>query len=68
MSQAMSKCISNGIKVYPIVENRNQLRLVININGTEKHGDKLFNAKPSKRDDKWWDKVYAIYEQLSQKL
>jgi hypothetical protein len=70
--KAISKCLNNGITIYPIVINEtyfigkrkiNYVKIEINNNGVKKLGKEKY-----KQDETLTNKVYELYEVLSKKI
>jgi hypothetical protein len=53
--EAMSICFKNDIKVYPVIESKQSLRIEINYKGKKKKGNQIFN-------------VYSEQKQLQKKM
>jgi len=70
--KAITKCLSNGITIYPIVIDEtyhvgkrkyNYVKIEINVNGAKKLGNDKY-----KQDETLTQKVFELYEVLNLKL
>jgi hypothetical protein len=70
--KAITKCLSNGITIYPIVIDEtyhigkrkyNYVKIEINVNGAKKIGSDKY-----KQDETLTNKVFELYEVLNLKL
>lgn len=70
--KAITKCLSNGITIYPIViedtyhvgkRKYNYVKIEINVNGAKKVGNDKY-----KQDETLTNKVFELYEVLNLKL
>jgi hypothetical protein len=70
--KAVTKCLSNGITIYPIViedtyhigkRKYNYVKIEINVNGAKKIGNDKY-----KQDETLTNKVNELYEVLNLKL
>ena len=70
--KAITKCLSNGITIYPIVIDEsyfigkrkiNYVKIEINVNGAKKLGNDKY-----KQDETLTNKVFELYEVLNLKL
>jgi hypothetical protein len=70
--KAVTKCLSNGITIYPIViedtyhvgkRKYNYVKIEINVNGAKKIGSDKY-----KQDETLTNKIHELYEVLNLKL
>lgn len=70
--KAITKCLSNGITIYPIVIDEsyfigkrkiNYVKIEINVNGAKKLGNDKY-----KQDETLTQKIHELYEVLNLKL
>ena len=65
--KAMSKCLKNGIRIYPVPYGYN-FKIIIERNGKPKPGKDVFPAKAEKDKPGVFDKIRELYDQIAEKI
>jgi hypothetical protein len=58
---AMSWCLKREIKIYPVPINNTTLKICVDIKGKKHMGNKIYQSKPRKKDEKWWEEIFLLY-------
>ena len=58
---AKSWCIKNKILVYPVPVTATTLKIEVDFKGKLNLGDTIFQSKPKKKDQKWYEVIDEIY-------
>jgi len=55
-------CHENGIFIYPTVFSFTKYKLVINTNGKEKKGEKIYSQFPTGKEENWGEVIKELYQ------
>ena len=66
ISEAMSICFKNNVKVYPIVFDQNHLKVEVDYNGRKKQTEAKYNWKTQQKELQ--NKIKELYEAAAKKI
>ena len=66
INEEMSICFENGVKVYPVVYDRNHMKVEVDYNGRKKQGSEIYNWKTEQKQMQI--KIIEIYEEIAKRI
>ncbi len=66
ISNLMSKCFKQNIKIYPVIHDKNHLKIEIDFAGRKKLGSQIFNWKTEQKELQY--KIQELYYEISKRI
>ncbi|QDP52661.1 MAG: hypothetical protein GOVbin3171_22 [Prokaryotic dsDNA virus sp.] len=66
INEEISICLRNGIKVYPIVYDKNHMKVEVDYNGRKKQSSEIYNWKTEQKQMQI--KIIEIYEEIAKRI
>jgi len=66
INEILSLCHKNGIKVYPVVCDKNSFFIEVDYSGRKKRGSTTYNWKTQQKEMQ--NKIIELYEELAKKI
>jgi uncharacterized protein (DUF302 family) len=66
INEILSVCHKNGIKVYPVVCDKNSFFIEVDYSGRKKRGSTTYNWKTQQKEMQ--NKIIELYEELAKKI
>lgn len=57
-------CVDRNIRIYPAPVKTGQLKIVVETDGVQKIGEKIYLEPPEKGQISVWDKIRELYKQI----
>lgn len=68
ISEYMSLCFHNNVKVYPVVYDLHHLKIEVDYNGRKKQGEVIYNWKSKTEQKQMQKKICELYETIARNI